>query len=94
MSSTKGVSVADPGCFIPDPGSGSEHFSIPDPDPNIFLSRIRIRTFYIPDPRLFIKRVLIVKKIFIPDPEKIYPGSSSRIQWVKKHRIPDPDPQH
>jgi hypothetical protein len=24
-------SVADPGCFIPDPGSGSDHCSIPDP---------------------------------------------------------------
>jgi hypothetical protein len=30
-----GPSVADPGCFIPDPGSGSDHCSIPDriPDP-------------------------------------------------------------
>jgi hypothetical protein len=27
-------SVADPGCFIPDPGSGSDHCSIPDPDPD------------------------------------------------------------
>jgi hypothetical protein len=30
-----------------------------------------------------------IRKKFIPDPE---PGS--RIQGVKKHRIPDPDPQH
>jgi hypothetical protein len=30
----------------------------------------------------------------IRDPEKIHPGSGSRIQGVKKHRIPDPDPQH
>jgi hypothetical protein len=32
------VSVADPGCFLPDTGSGCEHFSIrfPDPDPHIF----------------------------------------------------------
>jgi hypothetical protein len=28
----------------------------------------------------------------IRDPEKIHPGS--RILGVKKHRIPDPDPQH
>jgi hypothetical protein len=28
----------------------------------------------------------------IRDAEKIHPGS--RIQGVKKHRIPDPDPQH
>jgi hypothetical protein len=27
-------------------------------------------------------------------PEKIHPGSGSRTQGVKKHRIPDPDPQH
>jgi hypothetical protein len=26
-------SAADPGCFIPDPGSGSDDCSIPDPDP-------------------------------------------------------------
>jgi hypothetical protein len=26
----------------------------------------------------------------IRDPEKIHPGSGSRIQGVKKHRIPDP----
>jgi hypothetical protein len=33
-------SVADLECFIPDPGSGSENFSIPDLDPNIFSSQI------------------------------------------------------
>jgi hypothetical protein len=30
------ASVADPGCFILDPGSGFDHFLIPDLDPNIF----------------------------------------------------------
>jgi hypothetical protein len=30
----------------------------------------------------------------IRDPEKVHPGSGSRIPGVKKHRIPDPDPQH
>jgi hypothetical protein len=30
----------------------------------------------------------------IRDPEKIHPGSGSRITGVKKHRIPDPDLQH
>jgi hypothetical protein len=30
----------------------------------------------------------------IRDPEKIHSGSESRIQGVKKHRIPDPDTQH
>jgi hypothetical protein len=33
----------DPGCFIPDPGS--DHFLLPDTDPTIFSSRIRIRPF-------------------------------------------------
>jgi hypothetical protein len=38
-------SVANPGCLIPDPypsifHSGSEHFFMPDYDPNIFSSRI------------------------------------------------------
>jgi hypothetical protein len=28
---------------------------------------------------------------WIRDPEKIHPGSGSRIQGVKKHRIPDPE---
>ncbi len=49
---------------------------------------------------LFTKK--IVKKLFkiwswdpgseIRDPEKTHSGS--RIQWSKRHRIPDPDPQH
>jgi hypothetical protein len=49
---------------------------------------------------LFTKK--IVKKLFkiwswdpeseIRDPEKTYSGS--RIQGSKRHRIPDPDPQH
>jgi hypothetical protein len=34
------TSVADPECFIMDPGSRSDHFLIPDPDSNIFSSRI------------------------------------------------------
>jgi hypothetical protein len=32
--------------------------------------------------------------IRIWDPDKIHPRSRSRIQGVKKHRIPDPDPQN
>jgi hypothetical protein len=81
-------SVADPGCFIP------------DPDPTIAPSRIRI-----PDPRgkkapdpgsdLFFLQILFTypgsgsDHCSIPDPR-----SRSRIRGVKKHRIPDPDPQH
>jgi hypothetical protein len=33
-----GISVEDPGCFFP--GSGSDHFLVPDPDPNILSSPI------------------------------------------------------
>jgi hypothetical protein len=34
--------------------------------------------------------------MFIPDPGSAFfhPGSGIRIQGSKKHRIPDPDPQH
>jgi hypothetical protein len=36
------------------------------------------------------------QKTYLLDPgsEKSHPGSGSQIQGVKKHRIPDPDPQH
>jgi hypothetical protein len=38
------------------------------------------------------KIVTKLSKISVWDPEKIYSGS--RIQGSKRHRIPDPDPQH
>jgi hypothetical protein len=31
------TSFVDPGCFLKDPGSGSDHFLIPDPDPNTLI---------------------------------------------------------
>jgi hypothetical protein len=43
------------------PGSGSECLFFPDPDPNIFSSRIRIRTFFIPNLRSYIKEGLKIK---------------------------------
>jgi hypothetical protein len=80
------VSVADPGCFVP--------------DPIIFSSRIRLQTFSHPVSRIlhgkwyanlpvlffasyaFRSKVLVIVKK-IRDPER----NSSRIQEVKKHRI-------
>jgi hypothetical protein len=58
---------------------------IPDPDPTIAPSRIRI-----PDPTYFcikaINNFFCLSRIPDPDPS-IAP---SRIRGVKKHRIPDP----
>ncbi len=84
-------------CFLPQPyyvnfcqccGSG-----LFIPDPNNFISRIRIKIFKYFSP----------KKLF-PSSRKYDPGCSSRIQILifypsrilgsKRHRIPDPDPQH
>jgi hypothetical protein len=93
------TSVAGPGCFLPDPGSGSDHFLISDPG-----SRIRIQTFFIPDPGSYLKSGMQTyfflasfnykSKVFVPthsqkDPgseirKKIHPRSGSRIQGVKK----------
>jgi hypothetical protein len=81
------ISVADPGCFIPDPGSGSDHCSIPDPDPG---SRIRgVKKHRIPDPGsdfFFFTNFVYLSRIRIRP--LLHPGS--RIRGVKKHRIPDP----
>ncbi len=79
--------------FIPDPGS--DFFPSWIPDPNFFYpgSRILIKEFKYVNP----------KKWFLSS-RKYDPGCSSRIriltfcpsriQGFKKHRIPDPDPQH
>jgi hypothetical protein len=64
-------------------------------------SQIRIRTFFIPDPGSYIKRGMKNKNYlfscFLWFQEEVFkvknithPGSGSRIQVVKKHRIPDP----
>jgi hypothetical protein len=64
-------------------------------------SRIRIRTFFIPDPGSYIKRGMKSKNYlfscFLWFQEEVFkvkkithPGSGSRIQGVNKHRIPDP----
>ncbi len=93
------TSVADPGCLsrIPDPT-----FSIPDPGSELSPSyRIRIKEFKYFNPQKTKKMVSKLWKIwsglFIPDPVSgcwlsTHPGS--RIQGSKRHRIPDPDPEH
>jgi hypothetical protein len=103
-STIQRISVADPGCLsriqifsIPDPGS--RIFSIPDPG---------FRIFYIPDPGSASENLSILtqKKRFLSS-RKYDPGCISRIRIQifypsrlpdpgvkKRHRIPDPDPQH
>jgi hypothetical protein len=70
------ISVADPGCFIPDPGS--DHCSIPDPDPGsggYKSTGSRIRPFFC---------IKAINKFFclsrIPDPDPT----------IAPSRIPDP----
>jgi hypothetical protein len=79
------------------PGLGSDFFPSRIPDPNFFPpgSQIRIKEFKYFNP----------KKWFLSS-RKYDPGCSSRIRvltfypsripdpGVKRHRIPDPDPQH
>ncbi len=91
-------SVADPGCLslIPDqiffhPGSRIR---------TLFPSQIRIKEFKYFNPE---KWFLSSRKydpgcsswILDPFPDFLpLPDPGSRIQWSKRHRIPDPDPQH
>jgi hypothetical protein len=71
---------------------GSDHFLIPDPDPNIFTSRILHEKW---NAKLLFScflcfqqqsLILSLGKKF-RDPEKIHPGSGSRIKGVKKRLI-------
>ncbi len=75
----------------------------PIPDPNCLHpgSRIRIKQFMYFNPKKTKKMVSKLQKIwsrlFIPDPGSgcrlsTHPGSWK--QGSKRHRIPDPDPQH
>jgi hypothetical protein len=87
-------SVADPECFVY-PGSRIRIFSIPDPNPNSFHLgfRIRIKEFNYFNPKNWFRnsrkydlgcssRILIFYPSRIPNP------------GLRRHRIPDPDPQH
>jgi hypothetical protein len=74
------------------PGSGSDHCSIPDPDPG---SRIRgVKKHWIPDPTYFCIKAINKFCLLIPVPDPTIAPPGPRILGVKKHRIPDPDPQH
>jgi hypothetical protein len=71
------VSVADPGCFIP------------DRDPTIAPSRIRgVKNHQIPGPTYFCIKAINKFCLLIPDPDPTI--APSRIRGIKKHRIPDP----
>jgi hypothetical protein len=77
-----GFEIFYPGSQIPDPGSGSATKNL-----NIFNLKIAAS-----------KLSAILYGIFIPDPDfPSDPGSESQIQGSrkhKKHRFPDPHPQH
>jgi hypothetical protein len=85
-------SVADPGCL-----SRIRLFSIPDPNCLHPGSRIRIKEFkYFNPPKKPKKWFLSSRKYDTGCSSRIrmlifYP---SRIQGPKRHRIPDPEPQH
>ncbi len=70
-------------------GHFTAHWTIPDP--NFFHpgSRIWIRFFAIPDPHQRMISILTQKSV-----SKLWLIARPRIPWSKRHRIPDPDPQH
>jgi hypothetical protein len=71
------------------PGSGSDHFLIPDPDPNFFLSRILNEKW---NASLFFSCFLFLVRKTNRDPKK----NSFRIPDPGGKKAPDldPDPQH
>jgi hypothetical protein len=52
-----------------------------------------MQTYYFLASFAFRSKVIVIVKRSMTR-KKIHSGSGSRIQVVKKHRIPDPDPQH
>jgi hypothetical protein len=65
------------------PGSGSDHCSIPDPDPGSWIQGLKKHR--IPDPTYFCIKAINKFCLLIPDPDPTI--APSRIRWVKKHRI-------
>ncbi len=73
------------------------------PDPTFFHPRSRIQIFSIPDPGSTSKNLSILTQKIVLLLRKYDPGRSSRIRIlifypsriprIKRHRIPDPDPQ-
>ncbi len=68
---------------------GSEFFPSRIPHPNFFHpgSRIRIKEFMYFNPKNCFQALGNMIRV-------VHPGSGSRIQWSKRHRILDADPQH
>ncbi len=87
--------LRNPGCLyrIPDP-----NFSIPDPGSKRLGSRIRNphqSIFF--NPKIVSKLTEIWYGMFIPDPDLDFLPNQDLGFWIqgsKRHRIPDPDPQH
>ncbi len=87
--------------FIPDPGS--DFFPSRIPDPNCLHPGSASKNLGILTPKKPKKWFLSSRKYDpgcssrTPDPDADFlpiPGPGSRIQGSKRHRIPDPDPQH
>ncbi len=79
--------IADPGCLSR------------TPDPNFYHpgSRIRIKEFKYFKPKKMVSKLWeIWSGLFVPDRSGswLFTHPGSRIQGSKRHRIPDPDPQH
>jgi hypothetical protein len=72
-------SVADPGRFIPDLGSGSDHCSIPDPE---------VKKHRIPDPTYFCIKAINKFCLLILDPEPTI--APSQIPDPGGKNAPDP----
>jgi hypothetical protein len=74
----------DPGCFNLDPGSGSQHFSIPD-----LGYGSQVLTFFFPDPGSYIKRGMTNKNYLFSFSGVSFRRQKDNLSWI---RIPDPDP--
>jgi hypothetical protein len=63
------------------------------PDPNFFHPGSASKKLNIFTQQIVSKLSEIRSELFIPDPD-FFTNPGSQIQGSKRHRIPDPDPQH
>ncbi len=92
--------------FIQDPGSDFIPYRILDRESEFFPSRIPDPAFALKNLSILTQNMVSKLKerwsgLFIPDPDPwsgswlfTYPGSRITDPGVKRHQIPDPDPQH
>ncbi len=77
------------------PNPGSKFFSSPDPGSKFFPSRIRIKEFKYFNPKNgFWALGNMVRVVHPGSGSWFFTHPGSWIQGSKRHRIPDPDPQH